>query len=261
MLDLQQGRISSVEILVDISQIPEMMLIEDRQGTLFIGAAVPLTNVIASPLLEAHAKALIEAANLIGGPQVRNVATLGGNVGHALPAADGTIALLALDAKAEVAGPAGTRLVPLEDLFLGPGKSALDPQKDILVGFLINHKKPNQASAFRRVMRPQGVAIAILNLAVWIERDGERIQDIRISSGPAGPKPFRARSTEKEICGQRMEREVIQAGLNTFLGEARFRTSPQRATEEYRRHLAGILLEETILAAWSRTENSAGKRS
>jgi xanthine dehydrogenase FAD-binding subunit len=84
--------------LVDISKIPELTRLEKRGSRLFIGAAVPLDRIIKNDLMIEHAHAVVEACRLIGGPQVRNVATLGGNVAHALPGADGTIALLSLDA-------------------------------------------------------------------------------------------------------------------------------------------------------------------
>ena len=87
-------------------------MLELRGEELFIGAAVPVNRVALDPMVIEHALALVEACNLIAGPQVRNTATLGGNVAHALPAAEGTIALTALDAQAEVANAAGTRRMP-----------------------------------------------------------------------------------------------------------------------------------------------------
>ncbi len=121
LLELQQGRQAPVHTLVDISQIPELNLLEQRGDTLFIGAAVPVQLVANSPLVLEHALAVSEACQLIGGPQVRNAATLGGNVAHALPAADGMIGLCALDAKAQVVSAQGLRLEPILSLFKGPG--------------------------------------------------------------------------------------------------------------------------------------------
>jgi carbon-monoxide dehydrogenase medium subunit len=253
LLDLQQGRHAPVHTLVDLSRIPELLPIEERRRQLFIGAGVPLNQVIASPLVQEHAQALYDAVSLIGGPQVRNSATLGGNVAHALPAADGTIALLALDGQAEIAKSHDRCLLPVEDLFRGPGITALDLSKEILVGFYLPLRAKAQGSAFRRVMRPQGVAIAILNMAIWLERDGERIKDARISIGPAGPKPLRARSSEAALRGKQMDDQALNVALQALLSDARFRTSPHRATEEYRRHLAGVLLRETVEAAWQRS--------
>ena len=101
LLDLQQGRHAAVDTLVDITSVPELNCLEIRESYLFIGAAVPLNRIVANQFVLQHAQALVEACNLIGGLQVRNSATLGGNVAHALPAADGTIALMALNALAD----------------------------------------------------------------------------------------------------------------------------------------------------------------
>ena len=125
LLDLEQGRHTPVQTLIDVTSIAEMTALEVRGDELFVGAAVPVNRIVLDPLAKAHAQALTEACNLIAGPQVRNVATLGGNVAHALPAADGTIALLALNAQAEVASITGSHRIPFQELFLGPGKSSL----------------------------------------------------------------------------------------------------------------------------------------
>lgn len=253
LLDLQQGRHPPVHTLVDITSIPELNALEIRQDELFVGAAVPLNRVVASPLVQEHAWALFEAASLIGGPQVRNTATLGGNVGHALPAADGAIALLSLGAQAEVADLNGCRRVPFVELFKGPGLSALDQRSELLVGFALPLRRKGQASAFRRVMRPQGVAIAILNMGVWLQREGDRVADIRLAAGPAGPHPFRARAAEAALRGQVLNDGTLDAAMEAFLSEARFRTSAHRSTAEYRHHLTGVLLSETLRTAWERS--------
>ncbi len=194
LLDLQQGRHEPVHTLVDVTEIPELTTLEIRNGELFVGAGVPHRQIVDSPLVFDHAQALTEACGLIGGPQVRNTATLGGNVAHALPAADGTIALMALDAQAEVAGLSGRRRVPLADIFVSPGKNSL--ADELLVGFYLPLKKTAEASAFKRVMRPQGVAIAILNLGVWLRRAEDLIAEVRISVGPSGPIPRRMTQAE-----------------------------------------------------------------
>ena len=252
LLDLQQGRHPPIHTLVDITAVPEMTALEIRQEQLFVGAAVPLNRIVASPLVKWHAQALIEACGLIGGPQVRNTATLGGNVAHALPAGDGTIALLALDAVAEVASLDGCRTIPLQELFVGPGRSALDPRRDLLQGFYLPLRCPGQASAFRRVMRPQGVAIAILNLAAWVQREGDRVVAARLAIGPAGPVPRRAYGAEDALRGQPVNESSLARALEALLVEARFRTSPHRSTADYRRHVSAVLLRETLTSAWER---------
>jgi CO/xanthine dehydrogenase FAD-binding subunit len=252
LLDLQQGRHAPVDTLVDITNIPELNVLEIREQNIFIGAAVPHRIIASSPIIKEHAQALAEASSLIGGPQVRNVATLGGNVAHALPAADGTIALMALDAWVEVASLENRRRIPLADLFHGPGESTLDPQKDLLVGFYIPQKRKNQGSAFERVMRPQGVAIAILNCAVWLHRDEGMIEDIRISIGPSGPVPKRLSSVENVLQGKQFETPLLNEAYEMILAEASFRTSRHRATHAYREEMARVLLHETFQRAWGR---------
>ncbi len=254
LLELQQGLKPSVHTLVDLTHIPELTKLEEREDELFIGAAVPITKIVESPLVQFHAPAVMEACNLIGGPQVRNTATLGGNVAHALPAADGMISLVAMDALVEIESMKGHRREPILNLFVGPGVSALELGKEIIRGFYIPKRKENQASAFSRVMRPQGVALPIINMAVWVERVGDLVQDIRIAIGPSGPTPKRALEVEEFLKGNTpSEANLIQA--QDVLNESvRFRTSARRASAEYRYILGGYLLVDTICKAWKRAE-------
>jgi carbon-monoxide dehydrogenase medium subunit len=254
LLDLDQGRHTPVDTLVDITTIPELMKFEIRDNRLFIGAAVVHRKITRSELVLEHAQALAEACGLIGGPQVRNMATLGGNVAHALPAADGTVALMVMEAQAEIATLEGMRIVPLKEIFKGPGQSTLDPRSDLLVGFYLPLSKPHQASAFKRVMRPQGVAIAILNCATWLQRDGEQIAEARISIGPSGPTPRRMGQAEAYLQGKSPDEATIQTAYELVLEEASFRTSRHRATSEYRQEVVRMLLVDTISAAWQRAE-------
>jgi xanthine dehydrogenase FAD-binding subunit len=256
LLDLQQGRHPTVDTLVDIANVPEFNCLEVRGEKLFVGAAVPLNRIVASQIIQEHAQALVEACDLIGGPQVRNTATLGGNVAHALPAADGTIALLALDAEAEIASLESRRFTQLKELFVGPGKSALDARREVLLGFHLTLCGAGEASAFRRVMRPQGVALPVLNMAVWLKRWGDVIADIRLALGPAGPTPRRAYAAEDVLRGNSFDKNTFDSALEALVAEASFRTSPYRASAAYRRHLSGVLLAEIVKEALARAEST-----
>jgi CO/xanthine dehydrogenase FAD-binding subunit len=252
LLELQQGIHPPVQLLVDVTEIEEMCALEIREGALFIGASVTLSRLAQSGLVRQHAQALFDAASLMANPQVCNVATIGGNVAHALPAADGTIALLALDAQAEVASHQGRHRMPVQALFSGPGVSTLDPVRQLLVGFCLPLCKSGQASAFSRRVNPQGTALALLNAAVWLERERDVVSDVRIVVGPSGPIPSRMYNAER-VCIRHSPSPQIQAvTLNVLLKEAHFRTSPHRATEAYRQHLAGVLLDEALALAWQR---------
>jgi xanthine dehydrogenase FAD-binding subunit len=254
LLDLKQGRHAPVHTLIDLTFVPEMTALELRGDELYVGAAVPVNRVALDPLVGAHAQALVEACNLIAGPQVRNTATLGGNVAHALPAADGTIALTALDAQAEVAGVSGMRRMPFTSLFLGPGESAINKSEELIVGFYLPQTKKGQASCFKRIMRPQGVALPILNCAVWIEREKDIVKDIHTAVGPGGATPFRATEAEKALRGRPLNDESFTRALEALLAQAQFRTSPRRASADYRKHIVDGLFNDTIETAWKRAE-------
>jgi xanthine dehydrogenase FAD-binding subunit len=265
LLDLQQGRHSPVHTLLDVTSIAEMILLEVIGEELYVGAAVPVNRIVLDPLVVAHAQALTEACNLIAGPQVRNVATLGGNVAHALPAAEGTIALLALNAQAEIAssalsgaersGRVSTRRIPFKELFLGPGKSSLKHGEELLVGFYLPLSKENQASCFKRIMRPQGVALPIINLAVWLERVDDVIGQICIAVGPGAPTPWRATEAEKTLIGNPLNDETFNAALEALLAQVGFRSSARRASSDYRRHIVVGLFKDVLETAWKRAAN------
>jgi xanthine dehydrogenase FAD-binding subunit len=252
LLDLKQGNHSPVHTLVDLTFIPEMSTLELRGNELFIGAAVPVNRVALDPLTGTHAHALVEACNLIAGPQVRNTATLGGNVAHALPAADGTIALTALNAEAEVASASGTKRIPFTSLFAGPGKSTIDKTKEIIVGFYLPTTTQHQSSCFKRIMRPQGVALPILNCAVWLERDGNLVTDIHIAIGPGGSTPFRATEAETFLRKQALTEDTFNRTVDALIGQAKFRNSARRASADYRRHIVGGLFKDVLYTAWGR---------
>lgn len=252
LLDIKQGHHKPIHTLIDVTGVVEMNVIELRGDELFIGAAVPVNLIITHPLVSEHAQALVDSSSLIAGPQVRNTATLGGNVAHALPAAEATISMVSLDAQAEIANVEGLRRLPLMELFLGPGKSAIDKTSELIAGFYIPKNKPGQASAFKRIMRPQGVALPILNCAVWVERKKGKVSDVRIAVGPGGPTPFQATEAETQLIGHSLNEEIISSAVESLLDQAKFRTSPLRATQAYRQHIVVNLFKDTLLLAWKR---------
>jgi carbon-monoxide dehydrogenase medium subunit len=252
LLDIRQGRHAPAYTLIDLTGVPEMNVIEERDNSLYIGACVPVNRIIAHPAVKKHARALLEACDLIAGPQVRNIATLGGNVAHALPAADGTIAMVVLNAKAEIANPDGLRQVPFLDLFLGPGKSAIDKSCELIAGFYIPRGSEGQASAFKRIMRPQGVALPIMNCSVWLDRKDNVIKNVRIAIGPGGPTPFRATQAEEVLVNQEHDETLLNKAIEKALEQGSFRTSPRRATSDYRKYILGGLFKDTFKEAWIR---------
>jgi carbon-monoxide dehydrogenase medium subunit len=201
-----------------------------------------------------HATCLVESCGVIGGPQVRNVATLGGNVAHALPAADGTTALVVLDADAEVASFDGRAWQPILSLFKGPGISAVDHSRQLITRFRVPLATRGSGSAFKRVMRPQGVALPIMACAVWVrlELDADvddaadaTIADAKICIGPVQPVPARARQAERALRNRTLA-ETLTDCVRAAQAEFTPRTSKHRATAEYRVEMMETLLRRSV---------------
>ncbi len=254
ILDLQQGNEHPVEALVDVTRILGLNEISEEGGTIVIGAGVTHNQIVESALLQQKATALVEASYVVGGPQVRNVATIGGNVAHALPAADGTTALNALDAEVEVASFSGRHWIPFTSLFLGPGKSAIDSTREVLTALRFKATGEREASASSRIMRPQGVALPIMNFSAKVRVLGNGIEEIALAVAPVAPTPFRCKQTEAFLAGKPATLESIKAATEILLGECKPRTSPHRATAEYRKEVLPVLLHRTLSKAIERAK-------
>jgi CO/xanthine dehydrogenase FAD-binding subunit len=261
ILDLQSGHTPPVQALVDVTTIPGLGEIRQEQDGgewIVLGAGVTHACIEQHPLLQVSATCLVEACRVVGGPQVRNVATIGGNVAHALPAADGTIGLLALNAQVQVCTWAGGCVTstwqPLLSIFAGPGHNNL-AHNQMLAAFRLHPSGPGQGSAFDRIMRPQGVALPILGVAAQVSLDGERqrVVEVSIAIGPTGPLPFRATEAETALVAAGcFDDRAVEAAVGATLAQASLRTSKHRATREYRQAMVGVLLRRVLPRAVER---------
>jgi CO/xanthine dehydrogenase FAD-binding subunit len=254
MLDLRQGHLPRPEALIDITCIEGISAIKQDGDTLLLGAGVTHTQIVRSPVIAARATCLVESCGVVGGPQVRNVGTLGGNVAHALPAGDGTTSLVALDAEAEIVKDGQRRWVPIREMYVGPGQSLLDSTRDLLIQFRLRLCCAHEATAFKRIMRPQGVALPILNCAVWVRLDksGATYEDARICIGPVAKVPTRADAVEAALCGQPVSDETLERAVTAAHESLHPRTSTYRATADYRREMVEVLLRRVLPLATQR---------
>lgn len=259
ILEMREGRRPPVKGLVDITHIDGLDQIRLEDSWVTIGAAVTHTQIVESPLIRECGTALAEGCSVVGGPQVRNVGTLCGNVAHALPAADGTVALVALGAEGQVTDREGSRWVPLLDLFKGPGQSAVDSTRELLTAVRFRPTGEREASAFTRVMRPQGVALPMFVVAVMVRLDaaGEQFEKTRISLGPVAPVPYRSRVAEAVLRGAVAGDEAHQQAVEAALTECHPRTSRYRATREYRLEMIKTLLPKALETAVARVRGEA----
>jgi carbon-monoxide dehydrogenase medium subunit len=257
LLDIKQGHLPRPDALVDITRISGIAALRQEGEMMALGAGVTHAQIVAEPVLAARATCLVESCGVVGGPQVRNVGTLGGNVAHALPAGDGTTSLVALDAEADVALDGVRQWLPLCALFVGAGQSRLDQTRDVLVGFRFRLCGPREGSAFKRIMRPQGVALPILGCAAWVRLDesGERFADLRICLGPVAHVPARAEAVEGALRGALVGAEAVERAVIAARQTLRPRTSKYRATAEYRQEMIEVLLRRVLPLAAQRARS------
>jgi carbon-monoxide dehydrogenase medium subunit len=257
LLDIQQGTHPVAHTLIDITRIPELTAITLEGDTAVIGAGVTHHQIVQHAGLRQRATSLVESCGVVGGPQVRNVATLGGNVAHALPAADGTLSLVALGATAEVADSTGRHIYPIRELFLGAGKSLVNPHHQLITRFFVPLSGTREASAFQRIMRPQGVALPILGCAakVRLNAEGTHFEAVSLVLGPVNPTPMPASAVESALIDQPATAETIQIAAEHAKMTLHPRTSKYRATAEYRAEMIEVLVRGSLTAAVIRAQS------
>lgn len=249
MFLLRDSRVKT-KVLVDLCQVEDLKEIKEADGSIKIGSLVTHDMLAASPVLLKKARVISEAARSVGSPQIRNVGTIGGNVVNAQPAADTSISLMALDAKVSILTENGEIEKPLQDIFVGPGKSAVDPSQELVTCFSFAAPGPDEATAFARHARRKALSLPILNVGVWLKMDSTRktLEDIRIAMGPMAAVPFRASEAESLLKGK----EVTDDGLKEALEKAAEEASPRdsfRGSANYKKDMVKVFLKRAILSA------------
>jgi carbon-monoxide dehydrogenase medium subunit len=235
LVEMRRGLHRPVEAMVDASRIDGLDSITRDDDTIVIGCGVTHTQIVNETRIIKYGTCLAESCGVIGGPQVRNVGTLAGNVAHALPAGDGTIGLLALGGEIEVVDASDTRWMPVKDAFLGPGKSAIDRHRAVLTRLRFRPTGIREGSAYHRVMRPQGLCLPIISMAVRLQLgDDDTIAAAIISMGPVGPVPYLAEPAMATLVGAPASTEQFKKAAEVALDSVTLRASKFRATHEYR---------------------------
>ena len=259
LVEIRRGLHRPVEALVDVSRIPGMDTIDVEGEHIVIGCGVTHSQIVRDARIIEYGTCLSESCSVIGGPQVRNVGTLAGNVAHALPAGDGTIGLLALGGEIEIATADGTRWIPMQESFRAPGKSFIDRHREVLTRLRFKPTAPGEGSAHHRVMRPQGLCLPIISMAVRLQlEDDDTISNARISMGPVGPVPFLAEAAMEVLVGNIASTELFDRTAEAALASVTLRSSKYRASQEYREQMVRTYLPTILKRA---AERARGVRS
>jgi CO/xanthine dehydrogenase FAD-binding subunit len=192
---------------------------------------------------------LLDGLRTIGSYQIRNAATIGGNLCNASPAADSVPPLLVLGASLRIRGTEGERLIAIEEFFVGPGKTAL-LRGDILEEIIILAPPPHSGGAFVKLGRREGEDIAIASAAVYLELKGDIVEKARIALGSVAPTPIRARMAEKLLLGKFSESKAILVA-DCGSGECQ-PINDVRASEAFRRTATKVLIRSAIERALQR---------
>ena len=263
--------------LISLRNISNISYVETKGG-LKIGSGVTHSDIVKNEFIQKRYSALVDATSHMGSKQIRNVATVGGNICNAAPSADSACPLLVLDANVLIAGPKGERTVPIDDFFQGPNKVALE-RGEIVIGFHMPSFEENTGSTYIKHTRREAMDLPMLGIAVrvTIKIGGSEIgckdafctidsisnilkrledeklvcQDVRIAMGVVAPRPIRAKKAEIALTGK-----VISEALFEEIGEiASSEAQPRdsiRGEAWYRRDMIKVLTKRAILKAIDR---------
>ena len=247
MLDLRKGKKRS-DVLIDITGIPELSEVTLQPGGIRVGACCTFAQLGKDPLVTRYLPALAAGASRVGSPQIRNIATVGGNVVNAMPAADAAVALVALGAQVEVAGIDGCRTLPIEACYERIGHSAVDPEKEMITAFFIPVAKDGVfRNGYRRFSLRHSLSLPVVVAAVSGVIQGGAAENMRVVLAPAGASPWRAQSAENLLTGQIITPALAAEAAALAAQAAPFRDSPVRCSAAYKRLVAQTMVEELLL--------------
>ena len=236
LIKLRKGKPGFSE-LVDIHGLEELhFLRKDDDNNILIGSGTSFTDIIESELLQEQLPMLCDAAQSVGGPQIRNVATIGGNICNGITSADSAMGLFCLDAELMIKGIDGMREIPIDSFYLGPGKVDLQ-HGDVLLGFKITRENyQGYGGYYYKYAMRDAMDIATIGCAVHLRLERRRMADFRIAYGVAGPVPLRCRQAERFAAGQ----EVTDALVDTIADKVREDVNPRtswRASRDFRMNI------------------------
>ena len=248
MPQTRAGRVKIQPVLMNLRRVPELQGITEQGGVVRLGALVTITELLESPLVRERLNLLWQSCDHFASDQIRNAATIGGNVCNASPAGDTLVPLLALNARAVlVAKPNGAlqvRRVPLTEFFLGPGRTCRAPS-ELLAAVEVPLPPAGFAGEFYKHGTRPGLDIAAIAIALGARREGALLRDVRVAFGSVAPTPMRAPRTESALEGRTVDAAVLETAAGTALEEVH-PISDVRATDWYRRELIRNMLKRVL---------------
>src|SRR5262245_45079168 len=232
------------KLVLDLKRVSALRSdVLERDSCLRIGARTGITDLLADERVRRHYPALVEAASVVGSIQIRNRATLTGNVCNASPAADTAPALLVYGAFANLIGPAGRRSVPLTDFFTGPGKTRLMPG-ELMESIDLPLPKGRDGAAFGRITRRRGVDLATINLCCLVTAAGAA----RVAYGAVAARPFLVTDDSGALADRGSQTSARDAAIDRLIAQAAPITDV-RGSREYRLAMLSVMTRRTLEVA------------
>jgi len=243
-------KILTPEHLVSLGRLEELKGIDSHDGTVRIGALMSVAEIAESAEVKGSYAALAHGASVLGSPLIRNLATVAGNLVSARPAADLPPSLMAYGAGVVLRKKDGERLIALEDLIQGPGKTAMEPE-EILTHVVLETPPSGSGAAYIKLGTRKALEISLVSVASYVSLDesGGSIASARIVMGAVGPTPLRATSAEKLLMGENPSEQIFERAGEAAALESR-PIDDFRGSAEYRRAMVKVLTERTLRAAY-----------
>lgn len=253
LIKMREGKLAGAELisLYKLDELREVTI--DSDGALRIGPMTSFSHATKSPVLQKYMPVLGEAADTVGGPQLRNIGTVGGNICNGVTSADTASTQVAYDAELEIASVNGTRRISIHDFYKGPGKVALEPG-ELLTAILIPKESYENCFGYyiKYAMRnAMDIATIGCSVNVVLSADKKTIQRARIAYGVAGPVPMRAKTAETALAGQPVGEAAIEIVGREVQNDVNPRTS-WRASADFRRQIISETARRGLKAAIER---------
>ena len=247
LVQMREGKRAGKE-LVSIYMIDEMRGVSyEEDGAIRIGSLTSFSHITKDPIIQKHINVLGEAVDMVGGPQIRNIGTIGGNTCNGVTSADSASTLHAWDAVVEITGPEGVRRIPIKDFYIKAGVVDLKPAEIQTAIIIPKESYEGYYGHYIKYAMRNAMDIATIGCSVNVKlsEDKKTIKDVRIAYGVAGPVPMRAPSAEQVAKGKPVTKEVVKEFAKAVLEDINPRDS-WRAAKDFRQHIAVVLAKRAL---------------
>ena len=247
LVQMREGKRAGKE-LVSIYGLDEMRGVSyEEDGAIRIGSLTSFSHITRDPIIQKHINVLGEAVDMVGGPQIRNIGTIGGNTCNGVTSADSASTLHAWDAVVEITGPDGVRRIPIHDFYIKAGVVDLRPGEVQTAIIIPKESYEGYHGHYIKYAMRNAMDIATTGCSVNVKLSGDKksIEDARIAYGVAGPVPMRAPTAEKTVKGKPVSEETVKAFAQAVLEDINPRDS-WRASKAFRQHIAVVLAERAL---------------